>query len=88
VAQFRNVSGVDRHLHLPDWYAPRLVEAGAVIDIEDALVYSGPPTPRDGEEIPVDHHVGTYDFNQVGIWERVDSPSPRLVDDKKNGSES
>jgi hypothetical protein len=37
VAQFRNVSGVDRHLALPDWLAPRLVEADAEIEVEDDL---------------------------------------------------
>jgi hypothetical protein len=37
VAQFRNVSGVDRHLALPDWLAPRLVEADAEVEVEDDL---------------------------------------------------
>ena len=37
MAQFRNVSGVDRHLSLPEWYAPRLVEAGAVAEVDDDL---------------------------------------------------
>ena len=36
MAQFRNVSGVDRHLALPEYLAPRLVEAGAVVDVDDA----------------------------------------------------
>lgn len=37
MAQFRNVSGQDRHLSLPDWYDARLVEAGASVDVEDAI---------------------------------------------------
>ena len=37
MAQFRNVSGQDRHLALPDWYAPKFVEAGGVVDVDDAL---------------------------------------------------
>jgi hypothetical protein len=37
VAQFKNVSGLDRHLALPDWYAPRLVEAGGVVDVADDI---------------------------------------------------
>ena len=37
MAQFRNISGQDRHLSLPDWFAPRLVEAGQVIEVEDDL---------------------------------------------------
>lgn len=37
MAQFRNVSGQDRHLALPDWFAPKFVEAGGVVDVEDAL---------------------------------------------------
>jgi hypothetical protein len=37
MAQFRNVSGQDRHLALPDWYAPKFVEAGGVVDVEDAV---------------------------------------------------
>jgi hypothetical protein len=37
VAQFRNVSGVDRNLVLPEWLAPRLVEADAVVDVDDDL---------------------------------------------------
>lgn len=37
MAQFKNVSGVDRHLHLPEWFAARLVEDGAVIEVEDDL---------------------------------------------------
>ena len=36
MAQFRNVSGQDRHLSLPDWFDARLVEAGASVDVEDA----------------------------------------------------
>lgn len=37
MAQFRNVSGVDRHLSLPEWLAPRLVEADAVVEVDDDL---------------------------------------------------
>ncbi len=36
MAQFRNVSGVDRHLALPEYLAPRLVESGGVVDVDDA----------------------------------------------------
>ena len=37
MAQFRNVSGVDRSLSLPDWYEARFVEAGAVVEVDDDL---------------------------------------------------
>lgn len=37
MAQFKNVSGQDRNLALPDWYDHRHVEAGGVVDVEDAL---------------------------------------------------
>jgi len=77
VAQFRNVSGVDRHLSLPEWLAPRLVEADAVAEVDDDL-------------------AAKYDFNQPGVWERLDGPSAPEVEtpadvpaepvDKKNGS--
>ena len=37
MAQFKNVSGLDRDLALPDWFASRFVEAGGVVDVDDAL---------------------------------------------------
>lgn len=37
MAQFRNVSGVDRNLSLPEWLSPRLVEDGAVVEVSDDL---------------------------------------------------
>jgi len=66
VAQFRNVSGVDRNLVLPEWLAPRLVEADAVVDVDDDL-------------------AAKYDFNQPGVWERIDAPQ---ANDKKSESGS
>lgn len=80
MAQFRNVSGQDRHLALPDWYAPKFAEAGGVVDVDDSLIYAGPPQPQvdeDGNAIPIpaDHHAGTYNFDQPGIWEAVSAPT-------------
>ena len=37
MAQFKNVSGQDRDLSLPDWYDHRHVEAGGVVDVDDAI---------------------------------------------------
>lgn len=37
MAQFKNVSGQDRDLSLPEWYDHRHVEVGGVVDVEDAL---------------------------------------------------
>jgi hypothetical protein len=35
MAQFKNISGQDRDLSLPDWYEPRRVLAGDVVEIAD-----------------------------------------------------
>ena len=80
MAQFRNVSGSDRHLALPDWYAPKFVEAGGIVDVDDDLVYVAPAKEEDRTP---DHHVGKYDFNQPGIWEAVSAPKKS---DSKGGN--
>ncbi len=38
MAQFRNVSGRELDLRLPDWYAPKTVPPGELVDVEDDLV--------------------------------------------------
>jgi hypothetical protein len=37
MAQFRNVSGQDRDLFLPEWLGPRHVAADEVVDVDDEL---------------------------------------------------
>ena len=37
MAEYRNVSGVARHLALPDWPMPRLVEVDGVVFVEDDI---------------------------------------------------
>jgi hypothetical protein len=37
MAEFRNVSGQDRYLALPDWVYPRLVAAGDVVNVDDEI---------------------------------------------------
>ncbi len=85
MAQFRNVSGVARRLALPDWFEPKDVEPDGTVDVDDSLVYTGPPEPEvvDGvqQPIPANHHLGTYGFNQPGVWELVEAPKST----KKNG---
>jgi hypothetical protein len=75
VAQFRNVSGVDLDLSLPQWFDKRPVKAGDVIDVDDDLVYFGPPAPEIGPDgvalpIPADHHIGKNEFSPA-IWEQI-----------------
>jgi hypothetical protein len=75
VAQFRNVSGQDLELSLPQWFNGRVVEAGDVVDVEDDLVYTGPPAPEVGPDgvalpIPTNHHIGKNEFNPA-IWEQI-----------------
>lgn len=36
MAEFRNVSGQDRHLALPEWVGPRVVADGDTVEIDDA----------------------------------------------------
>jgi hypothetical protein len=58
VAQFRNVSGVDLDLSLPQWFDKRPVDAGDVIDVDDDLVAAHP------EDKPRNY------FSPV-IWEQI-----------------
>lgn len=37
MAQYRNASGQDRDLFLPEWLGPKHVEAGATVDVDDDL---------------------------------------------------
>lgn len=78
MAQFRNVSGQDLELSVPQWLNRRLVKAGEVVEVDDELVYFGPPAPEIGPDgvplpIPVDHHLGTCEFNPA-IWELLSVP--------------
>ncbi len=71
MAEFRNVSGEDRYLALPDWINPELVEAGATVSVDDALVYSGKG-----------NHLGKYDFAQPGVWEDATTKAAAKKDGK------
>lgn len=58
MATFRNVSGLSLDLMLPEWYAAETVAAGDTVEVDDDLV-----APE-----------GRYEFDQPGVWERVDGP--------------
>jgi hypothetical protein len=60
VAQFRNVSGADLNLALPFWYDARLVEAGAVVDVDD-------------DELA--NYAGVGISMNPQQWEHIDAPA-------------
>jgi hypothetical protein len=61
VAQFRNVSGQDLELSLPQWFNGRVVEAGDVVDVDDDLVAAH------DQDKPRNY------FNPA-VWEAVSAP--------------
>jgi hypothetical protein len=71
VAQFRNVSGVDLDLSLPQWLNRRLVEAGEVVDVDDDLVAAHE------QDIP-------RNYFSPAIWEAV-TAAPKAANKNSDG---
>lgn len=81
MAQYRNVSGSDRDLFLPEWLGPKHVEAGGVVDVDDELatrydfnqpgvwetVTAPPAPPQDAASVPADPTPAPAEGDQSNV---------------------
>lgn len=79
MAQFRNVSGQDRDLYLPEWLGPIHVEADAVVDVEDDLA-----TQYDFNQLGV-WEIVTAPAKPAKPADQTPDPAPAAAD-QSNGS--